>query len=328
MAVLALLAVAGIMTIRLFDIKIDSPTPDRKPEITRKTAPEDGPVTEVVINLEDTEVTDTGKPVNTTGKPDQKPTTANPAAGKPGQTTGTLPAVAKAPGIGTITSLMGTAFVTRINQQKALLKTGSRVSMKETIETGAKSRLVVRFDDGTELTQGEQSSMILDEYVYNPKKKEDNGFSARFLKGACRVVTGAIVKMNPKRFQVKTRMATAGIRGTEIAFESDVGKDNIYLLELSGEHTVVVQTTTDGSAMMNAVTGEKIEINPDKQKTIILSKPGDKISVISGGGPRLGVMTAEEAKIVVSSTSHLPPAEYKINQTPGNSTIKIKPGTK
>jgi Ca2+-binding RTX toxin-like protein len=115
--------------------------------------------------------------------------------------------------IGTVTVLHGQALAAGAEGSRVLAQ-GDPVYQGETISTGPGSALEIHFLDKTVLSQGSDSKISLDEYAYNP----DSGGSLAFkmAQGTFRTVTGQIADKNPEAFQLKSPLATIGIRGTEI----------------------------------------------------------------------------------------------------------------
>lgn len=94
------------------------------------------------------------------------------------------------------------------------LSTDAAVNFQEELVTGAAARLLVRLEDGTEITLGENARLIIDTFVYDPARGEA-GASVLVPAGAFSVITGAIAKLRPQAMSFKTPVATIGIRGTD-----------------------------------------------------------------------------------------------------------------
>ncbi len=84
------------------------------------------------------------------------------------------------------------------------------------IETGAGSRLLIRFSDSSSLTLGENAKMIIDEMVYEPSglSEDSDRQSIEFVQGVFRFVSGKIGKVRSQDVTIATPVATIGIRGT------------------------------------------------------------------------------------------------------------------
>ncbi len=87
---------------------------------------------------------------------------------------------------------------------------GARMVQNERVVTSDKGRTQLLFLDGSALTIGPNSDVVLDEFIYDPKTKIGKlAFSAT--KGLFRLVGGKISKKTPVLF--KTPTAVIGIRG-------------------------------------------------------------------------------------------------------------------
>ena len=107
----------------------------------------------------------------------------------------------------------------------------AEVEMLDVIQT-ARGTAKVRFLDNTELSIGEQSSVELDRFVYDPNSGANSGkLGLRVAVGTARFVTGQIGKMQPKDVTIKTPTATVGIRGTDFSMTVDeIGRTLVILL--------------------------------------------------------------------------------------------------
>lgn len=107
----------------------------------------------------------------------------------------------------------------------------TEVEMLDVIQT-ARGTAKVRFLDNTELSIGEQSSVEIDRFVYDPDKGALSGkMGLRVAVGTARFVTGQIGKLQPKDVDIKTPTATIGIRGTDFSMTVDeIGRSLVILL--------------------------------------------------------------------------------------------------
>lgn len=119
--------------------------------------------------------------------------------------------------IGQVVGLDGSATATPQGGQARALALKAPVFQNETLRTEAASRVQILFGDDSMFAQGENSEVVLDEYVFDPKAKEKNSFSARVGRGSFRAVTGKITELNPAKFKVTTGRSTIGIRGCGLA---------------------------------------------------------------------------------------------------------------
>jgi hypothetical protein len=90
---------------------------------------------------------------------------------------------------------------------------GEDVVMGDAVNTRAKSRLQIMLLDQTAITMGENASLVIDEFVYDPAGA-DAALSASVTQGAFRLVTGGVARNNPEGTKVKLPSAVLTIRGT------------------------------------------------------------------------------------------------------------------
>lgn len=116
---------------------------------------------------------------------------------------------AEGPTVGLVTQVANQA---QVGTETAAV--GTLVHMNDKLLTGAKGRLQVTFRDKTELTLGENASVVVDHYVFNP----DAGLGEATLnvtKGAFRFATGLLKDMPKKNITVSTPVAALAVRGTD-----------------------------------------------------------------------------------------------------------------
>jgi len=121
---------------------------------------------------------------------------------------------------------------------------GSPVHMNDTLRTGANARLQVTFRDNTNLTLGENATVAVDRYVFDP----DAGVGEATLsatKGALRVVTGRLSEMPNKDIKVSTPFAALAVRGTDFWAGAVKGQSGVLLvhnsrLEVRKDHCPVL----------------------------------------------------------------------------------------
>jgi FecR protein len=90
---------------------------------------------------------------------------------------------------------------------------GEDVVMGDAVSTRTKSRLQIMLLDQTAITMGENASLVIDEFVYDPDNA-DSAMSASVAQGAFRLVTGGVARNNPEGTKVKLPSAVLTIRGT------------------------------------------------------------------------------------------------------------------
>jgi len=115
--------------------------------------------------------------------------------------------------IGKITGIKGDVFVFR-DTKKLTAKVGFSINLKDKIVTKARSKALILFNDHTSITVGKNSTLDIEKFVLNIKEPSKSEAEFKFGVGIFRTITGKIGKLNRKKFQIKTSMASIGIRGS------------------------------------------------------------------------------------------------------------------
>lgn len=97
-----------------------------------------------------------------------------------------------------------------------VIESGKELYLGDKIVTGPGARLQIMLKDETIFTIGPNSSMVLDEFVYDPSN-ENGRLVAKITRGFFRFVTGRIGHKDPSKMRVDLPIGTIGIRGTIVA---------------------------------------------------------------------------------------------------------------
>jgi hypothetical protein len=106
------------------------------------------------------------------------------------------------------------------------LSTGSSVFAREVVRTGDQSTAQLLFLDETSLSIGPQSEVTLDRFVFDPNRGAGS-VVLNATKGALRFVSGS---QQPSSYQIRTPVATIGVRGTIFDCYVGVGKDGPFAI--------------------------------------------------------------------------------------------------
>jgi hypothetical protein len=193
------------------------------------------------------------------------------------------------------------------------------------IETGPKVKIEIKFTDGTVVSSGEKSTLLIEECLYASDSPTSCSFALRFSRGVCRVITGAIAQINPDRFKVRARMATIGIRGCDLVFNSTSVKDSIYVLDIGQAKSIEIDTSNNGSVINDLTSGRTIEIDAKAKRHISITEPQTAVTVTEGKGAEQHYIDMNESRDLISETSHLMPAHYEVQQKANGATLKITP---
>ena len=98
-------------------------------------------------------------------------------------------------------------------KQRRLAK-GSKLSAGDTVRT-RRGRAQIRFTDGGYTSLQPNTEFRIDDFHYDAKRVEESVGFFSLLKGGLRTITGIVGKIRKKAYQLRTPVATVGIRGTE-----------------------------------------------------------------------------------------------------------------
>ena len=120
--------------------------------------------------------------------------------------------------IGKVITLSGNVSAESASGSRTL-QTGSPLYKGDILVTESGGKIEIRFQDNTQLSQGENSRISLDSYIYDEDDGKDSGLLLNMMEGTFRCVTGKIVEQRPDNFILKSPLATLGIRGTTTVSE-------------------------------------------------------------------------------------------------------------
>jgi len=132
--------------------------------------------------------------------------------------------------VGTITEQ--TAAVPSIQRSKSTLQgtKGTGVEMADEIKTQA-GKAGIKFADDTQVKINENSRLVIDDFVYDPKNKDAGKLALNMASGTARYASGAIAKNNPSKVAINTPTASIAVRGTDFSMTVDeLGQSTIILL--------------------------------------------------------------------------------------------------
>jgi len=138
------------------------------------------------------------------------------------------------------------------------LKSGIGVFKNERVDTARDATAQLIFSDETALTVGPNSSVTLDEFVYDPSSNTGKAV-INATKGAFRFISGST---DPRSYRIKTPVGTMGVRGTIVDFFF-LANGALVAILVEG----AFQFTTNG-------------IPP---KTISVTRPGDSLIIHPDG---------------------------------------------
>ena len=162
----------------------------------------------------------------------------------------TTKAQAQAVDVGLISDVTGVASVFRDKPTKATINTN--LFLQDDLRTSA-GRLEATFLDDSTVRLTEHSSLVIDEYVFDPNPSKSK-MAISFASGTARFITGKLGLIDKRNIRLRTPTADIAIRGTDFTCTVDeIGRSLIILLPKadglpSGE---ILVTTALGTVTLN-----------------------------------------------------------------------------
>ncbi|HEX5330491.1 FecR family protein [Sulfuricurvum sp.] len=119
--------------------------------------------------------------------------------------------------IALIKSIQGDVTLKRGAEIVSLHK-GGVVFENDIIQTGEKGMIGLSFNDGTLISIGPKSVLVVDTYLFAPSQKKF-AFDLTLHKGTAAFESGRIGKLAPEKVHFKTSQGIVGIRGTKFVVE-------------------------------------------------------------------------------------------------------------
>jgi hypothetical protein len=131
--------------------------------------------------------------------------------------------------IGNVVLQEGVASVERKGTESDL-DLDSDIMFMDNVKTG-KGELGITFIDDTNVAVSSQSSLIIDDFVYDPNSAEGSKLVLKIALGTVRYASGNIAKLNKQNVDIRTPTARIGVRGTAFSMTVDeIGQSLIILL--------------------------------------------------------------------------------------------------
>ena len=183
-----------------------------------------------------------------------------------------------------------------------LLHPGVRIVLDEQVKTDTSGRLQILFLDGTTLTLGSSSDLVIDKYFYDPNSG-DGSLVASATKGLFRVIGGKISKKNDISFNTPT--AKISIRGG--MGDIRVGSESVSAYFYYGSSMSVtsngVKREMFRPGFTISTTSGAVPNDPEKSKLTELEALSKQLEVVSveGEADDVGAETAGLAEPTTDS---------------------------
>ena len=192
--------------------------------------------------------------------------------------------------IGNVVKHKGNASVER-SGEKSVLQKGSDIEFKDNVRTG-KGGVGITFVDDTNVAVSAHSSLVIDEFIYDPNSKTGSKLVMNIALGTVGYASGNIAKLSNQNVDIRTPTARIGVLGTAFSMTVDeVGKSLIILLPNKDGTVGKISVETDaGQVIMNQAfqstvvgTGEAkpakpviLDLTLDQINNLLIIKPPKK----------------------------------------------------
>jgi hypothetical protein len=184
-------------------------------------------------------------------------------------------------------------------------KKGTGVEMNDEIRT-VRGKLGIIFADNTTVQINENSKLVIDDFVYDPKAKTGK-LSMKVALGTVRYASGQIAHNNNQNVNIKTPTATIAVRGTDFtATVDEIGVSTVILLptcpafwiDVSRDcYTGVIDVITEGGMVTLTKPFEATKVYDSSlkpMKPVILNLNPDAINNMLIVSPPKEILKQEE----------------------------------
>ncbi len=209
-----------------------------------------------------------------------------------------------------------------------VMGSGQPIYLNDRITTDAQGSLQILLLDETAFTVGPNSSMVIDNFVYNPENGAGD-VAASLTKGIFRFITGKIAKKQPGNVKIKLPVGTIGIFGTMVGVRIDepTGVADVALLgpapgNNAGERPGRITVSGIDGAMVNITrAGYGTTLKPNAGPTNPTAVPPAKLKELSDSLRQVPQAQTGAA----AQTNSIPPTEAAATQQAGQATAAAGP---
>lgn len=132
-------------------------------------------------------------------------------------------------GIGVVVDHKGTSCEIQRNKSRLSGQKGAEVESMDTYVTGS-CVSNIQFKDDTKVKITENSRLLIDDFVFDPKKSDAGKLAIKAAMGTVRYTSGQIAKNNPQQVNIKTPTAAIAVRGTDFTMTVDEAGQSLVVL--------------------------------------------------------------------------------------------------
>jgi hypothetical protein len=131
--------------------------------------------------------------------------------------------------IGSVTEFSGSGSIKRGKDTITIAK-GTVIQTNDKVET-KNGKVKIVFKDNTTVSVTEHSSLVIDDFVFDPKNAAGGKLGLKATGGAVRYVSGAIAGANPNSVKINTPTAAIAVRGTDFVMAvNETGASTVILM--------------------------------------------------------------------------------------------------
>ena len=178
--------------------------------------------------------------------------------------------------IGSVTEITGSGSIKRGKETIPAAK-GTTIQTNDKVET-KNGKIKIVFKDNTTVSVTEHSSLVIDDFVFDPKNAAGGKLGLKATGGAVRYVSGAIAGANPNSVKINTPTAAIAVRGT----------DFVMAVNETGASTVILMPSCEdniGPNVKGAICGSgaiDVESGPN---LVTMNRPFQATMVETAGAP-------------------------------------------
>ncbi len=173
-----------------------------------------------------------------------------------------LGTVAMAEDVGTVAATRGTADIGRGGVRTAAA-VGQTVQLGDALHTGSDGELRVVFRDDSVIDLAENSSLVVDQQVFDPASSTFSSL-LRLASGKARAFVSQYYRTPGAAYQVQTPTAVAGVRGTSFLVAYDPEHDTTDVIGIHGQIEV---------RSLSERVGDTVYVNAHETTTVWRGEP-------------------------------------------------------
>jgi hypothetical protein len=156
--------------------------------------------------------------------------------------------------IGTVTDQTGTTVEIKRGKQIIASTKSTGIESMDSVNVGSRSETHITFNDNTRVKIKENSKLVIDDFVYDPKKSDAGRMAMKVTLGTVQYASGQIAKNNQQNMNIKTPTATIAVRGTDFAMTVDeVGRSLVVLLPSCRDPRDINQYEIEGNCTVGMI---------------------------------------------------------------------------